>query len=353
MAHNPSAISHRLTMTWIQTILGILFLTALSATGIWWMGFHWSVGSVILGLWILFPILGWYHSGALVKRLMRCQAPDMNVPEHARLVRIVDKLFPKTGLNVRPPVYISPLPVPNAFATGRSPSQAFIAATEGLLEVGLTDDEIEAILAHELAHVQGRDVAITSLTAVLGSLFSLVVAQGFPWLFHSAFSSHKSATLLEKLENKVKKQKKGFFAATGGIAGFLLMIVIFYIVSTFAKFVSLFVSRCRESHADAMAAQWTGNPCALSSALQKIVLWMTLHSGPDMNTQFLISGLSPILLVSNLEEDFNSEGPKSTKSGVLSGLRRWWKRLGENHPPIPERLKMLDEMAGGSCPRIM
>jgi len=350
MAHNPSAISRRLNTTWVQTILGILFLAALSVGGLWFLGFHWSIGTVLLGFWVLFPVLGWYHSGTLVKRMMRCQTPDMNDPDHARLVRLVDKLYPKTGLAVKPPVYVSPLPIPNAFATGRNPAHAFIAATEGLFEVGLNDAELEAILAHELAHVKSRDVAITSFTAILGSMFSLIVAQGIPWLFNAAFSSRKSATLLDKLENKVKKQKKGFFATTGGIAGFLIMAVAFYFVSIFARFVSLFVSRCRESHADALAALWTGNPCALSTSLQKIVLWMTFHSGPDMQTRFLISGLNPILLVSDFDMEFSNEGPKSTKGGAL---RRWWRRLGENHPPIPERLKMLDEMAGGSCPRLM
>lgn len=353
MAHDPSAISRRISKTWIQTAIGILFLAALSVGGLWYLGFHWSIGTVILGLWVLFPLLGWYHSGTLVKRLMRCQEPDMNDPDHARLVRLVDKIYPKTGLAKKPPVYVSPLPVPNAFATGRNPENAFIAATDGLFDVGLNDDELEAILAHELAHVKSHDVAITSFTAVLGSLFSLIVAQGIPWLFNGVFSSRKSASLLDKLENKVKKQKKGFFATTGGIAGFVIMAILFYIVGTFAKLITLFVSRCRESHADALAALWTNNPCALSSALQKIVLWMTFHSGPDMKTRFLISGLSPLLLVSDFDNEFNSEGPKNNRPGVFASLRRWWKSLGENHPPVPERLKMLDEMSGGSCPRIM
>ncbi|MBX3152172.1 M48 family metalloprotease [Candidatus Obscuribacterales bacterium] len=352
MAHNHSAIKRRISMTWIQTALGVLFLAALSVGGLWYLGFHWSFGMIILGLWVLFPLLGWYHSGTLVKKLMRCQAPNLNDPDHARLVRLVDKLYPVTGLPVKPPVYVSPLPVPNAFATGRNPRNAFIAATEGLFEVGLNDDELEAILAHELAHVKAHDVAITSFTAVLGSAFSLIVAQGLPWLFHGVFSSRKSATLLDKLENKVNKQKKGFFATTGGIAGFIVMAILFYIVSIFAKFVTLFVSRCRESHADALAALWTNNPCALSTSLQKIVLWMTFHSGPDMKTRFLISGLSPLLLVSDFDNEFTGD-PKKNKGGVFASIRRWWKGLGENHPPIPERLKMLDEMSGGSCPRIM
>ncbi len=350
--HNPSAISRRLTMTCIQTLLGILFLAFLTIGGVWLVGFHWSIGTVMLGLWVLFPIVGWYYSGTLVKKLMRCQEPDLSDPEHARLVRIVDNLFPKTGLTHKPPVYISPMPVPNAFATGRNPKESFIACTEGLFDVGLTDEEMEAVLAHELGHVKSRDVMITSFTAILGSMFSLVLAQGLPWLFNSLFTSRKHGNLLDKLDQKVRRQKRGFFAATGGIAGFFVMAVLFYIISTFARLVTLFVSRCRESHADALAAEWTGNPCALSTALQKIVLWMNFNSGPDVRYNLLTSGLRPLLFVSSFDDGSGDKDKKGAKIGIFARVRRWWRRLGENHPPVPERLKDLDQMAGSTCQRL-
>lgn len=345
---NAGAVSGRILWTWIQTLLGIGLLAALSVGTVLFLGFNWGIGVGILCLWLILPVFGWYFSSNLVIRLMRCQPPDPRNPNHARLVRIVDALFPKTGLSVKPPVYISPIPVPNAFATGRSPSQAFIACTDGLFEVGLTDEELEAVLAHELAHVKSRDVAITSLAAVLGSLFSILMAQGLPGLFHSVFTPQRgNGDLLGKLSSKVKKDKKRFFLPDGGIFGFLIMLVIFYLVGFFTKLVSMFVSRARESGADAYAAQWTGNPCALSTALQKIYLWITTHRN-DIRLRMLTRGLAPILFVSMLDEE-GAEG----NGGLLSRLRQWWRSLGENHPPVPERMKMLDKMSGKACPRII
>lgn len=338
---DPSAVSTRLKSMWFQTFLGIGLLAGLSVLGLALLGLNWSVGVIVIGLWTVLPLFGWWNSASLVKRLMRCQEPDPTNPQHMRLVRLVDGLMPKTGLNRKPPVYVSPLPMPNAFATGRNPANAFIAATEGLFEVGLTDDELEAILAHELAHVKNHDVAITSMTAVLGSLLSLILAQGIPGLFNSVFSSSKNNNLLDRLEGKVKREKKRFFAATGGVAGFIIMLMLFFVISTFAKFISLFVSRCRESHADALAALWTNNPCALSSALQKIVLWMTVN-GLEIRMRMIMRGLTPVLFVSEFDDERSSRG-----------VAGWWKRLGENHPPIPERLDMLDKMSGKHCPRVM
>ncbi len=344
---DPSAISHRITVTWIQTVLAISLLATLTGGTIWLLGFHWSFAVIALGIWVSVPLIGWYFSGTLVRKLMRCHEPDPLDPEHARLVRIVDALYPKTGLKVKPPVLISPLPVPNAFATGRSPSKSFIACTEGLFDVGLTDAELEAIVAHELAHVKSRDVAITSMTAVLSSIFSLMLAQGIPGLFNSVFTPEDKDPLLDKLEQKVTKQKRRFVGTGGGIAGFILIVLVFYIVNIFSKLITLFVSRCRESHADALAALWTNNPCALSSGLQKIVLWMTFN-GSDIRMKMIMRGLTPVLFVSPFDED-----PETEKEGVGQRLRRWWRRLGENHPPIPERLKMLDQMSGTTCPRLL
>lgn len=343
---NPDVVKRRLFWTWLQTVLGVGFIGALTVGALVWLGFNWSVGLVVLLVWSLLPLLSWYHSGTLVLKLMRCQAPNPKNANHMRLVRIVDKLYPKTGLEWKPPVYISPIPMPNAFATGRNPKHSFIAATEGLLHCGLNDEELEAVLAHELAHVKTRDVAIGSFTAVMGSLFAILLAGGLPRLFHAAFSSN-GAPLLDRLSQKVKHEKKRFFLPDGGLVGFVFMLVIFYFVSVFTKLVTMFVGRSRESAADVLAAQWTGNPCALSMALQKIRHFLDNHR-PDIRLIVITRGLTPILLVNALDdEDEDAEG-----GSLMTRLRRWWRRLGENHPPVSHRMAALDEMAGGSCPRL-
>ncbi|HEY9773690.1 MAG TPA: M48 family metalloprotease [Planktothrix sp.] len=343
------AISLRLTATWLQTAFGIGLMGALVALALHVCGVHWGFGVAILSLFAILPIVSWWFSAPLIKRLTRCAPPDPTDPEHMRLVRVVDKLYPKTGLSVKPPVYVSPMPIANAFATGRSPKNAFIAATEGLFMVNMTDDELEAVVAHELAHVANRDTAITSMVAAMGSLFSLLLAAGLPWLFKEQFVSRSNAPLLNKLTRKVQRKQR-FLVPAGGFFGFILMLVLFYIISIFTKFITLFVGRTRESAADAYAALWTKNPCALSTALQKLVLFEQQNGG-NMRMMVLTRGLEPLLIVNAFgEDDFSPEKHDGSTTG--SKMRRWWNRLGQNHPPVAERLVTLDKLSGGSCQRV-
>lgn len=343
-SYNSKAVSKHITKAWIQTLLGISLLLGLAGLALFWFGLNLSWVVVLLSVLVLFPIYGWFNSDKLVKKMMRCQDPHPDDPEHQRLVRLVDELFPLTGLKVKPPVLVSPMPVPNAFATGRNQSKAFIAATEGLLYLDLSDEEIKAILAHELAHIKSNDVTITSFTAMLGSLFALVLANGIPSFFNSLFDKDESKDLLEKLEHKATKKKR-FFATGGGFTGMVLMLIVFFVASFLAKLVTLFVSRSRESHADALAVSWTKNPCALSSSLQKITLWMSMNNF-DFRIQMLMGGLAPMLFVSLHDDEFMNDD-----DSFSSRLRRWWQRVGQQHPPIPDRLKVLDEYSGSVCPR--
>ncbi|HEY9715989.1 MAG TPA: M48 family metalloprotease [Trichormus sp.] len=344
---DSGATNFRLFLTWIQTVLGLAAMGALLAGAVHLLGFHFGWGVALLSIMAVLPLLSWYCSAPLIKRLMRCVPPDPEDPDHMRLVRIVDNLFPKTGLPVKPPVMISPLPIANAFATGRSPRSSFIACTEGLFYAELTDEELEAVVAHELAHVKNRDTAITSLIAAMGSLFSLLLAAGIPSLFRANFISKTNAPLLNKLSRKVRQQRKRFFLPAGGFVGFAVMLVLFYIISIFTKLLTLFVARSRESAADVYAAQWTKNPCALSSALQKLVLFEEINGG-NVSLMVLTRGLTPLLIVNAFGEDSHNDAPR----GLLSRLRSWWQRLGQNHPPVEKRLKVLDSLSGGTCPRV-
>jgi len=360
MAHVPNSAGgpsrdprqsalRRLVWTWLQTLLGTAVMGGLVTAALVVFGIKLSWGFAFLGLWMVIPLFGWYFSAQMVKRLTGCRPPNPYNPDHMRLVRIVDKLFPKTGLKVKPPVFISPIKLPNAFATGRTPKHAFIGATDGLLDVGLTDEELEAVLAHELAHVKNYDVALNSMLAALGSLFSILLATGLPGRFGPAVISTTRAPLLDELARKVKRDQKRFFLPDGGVLGFVTMMILFYIVSAGVKLVSLFVTRVRESGADAHAVYWTSNPCALSMALQKIVLYTEKHAA-DIRGGIITRGLTPLLLVNPLDDgSYDGESDK----GTLAGFRRWWRSLGENHPPVRERLNTLDSMSGKSCPRVI
>lgn len=341
---DQKAIDSQLRANWFRTILGLVSLAALGAATFALLGLNITIASVILGLFtVVLPLFSWYNSAKLVKRLMKCEAPNSLNPDHRRLVRLVKEIYPKTGLSKMPDVMVSPVPMPNAFATGRSPSNSFIACTEGLFAVDLSDEELKAVLAHELAHVKSRDVAITSLTATMGSLFAILLAGGMPWIFSAAFVSNKDGLLVDKLSDKVKKGKKNFAAPAVGFAGFFCTLLVFAVVSFFTKFVTFFVSRSRESAADALAAQWTGNPCALATALQKINDWVN-RNRLLLQLKIMMGGLAPMLFF-GLHEDEDHD-PK-TVSGKIG---RWWREIGENHPPIPTRIKELEAMAGASCP---
>lgn len=92
-------------------------------------------------------------------------------PEH-RLYRMVARLAERARLPM-PKVYLIPQPSPNAFATGRNPEHAAVAATEGILQI-LSDDELEGVLAHELAHVKHRDILISSVAATLAAAIMMI-----------------------------------------------------------------------------------------------------------------------------------------------------------------------------------
>lgn len=349
---DPDAIARQLRINWLRTIFGILLMGGLSAGVLYMFGMHWTLATVILLLFsVVMPVFGWYNSGNLVLKLMKCKEPNMDNPDHARLVRLVDELYPLTGLAKKPAVYVSPIPVPNAFATGRNPANAFIAATEGLFMVDLEDREIKAILAHELAHVKSRDVAITSLVSVLGSLFAIALAGVFPNWFRACFSETNSrgTSMLDKLTDKVRRDKKRFADPVTGVTGFFLTILVFYIVSFLAKFVTFFVSRSRESAADVLAAQWTKDPCALATALQKIVDWMNRNKA-ILQMRILLEGMEPLLFVS-LHEGEEGLEPKKPK-GFFEKLRHRMRHLGDNHPPVEDRIVMLGVLAGDACPRL-
>src|SRR5436309_12405116 len=153
----------------------------------------------------------------------------------------VYRLTQKIGLPM-PKLYVIPSDSPNAFATGRNPQHASVAVTHGILGP-LNDEELEGVLAHELGHVNNRDILISSIAATIAGAITYVGRFGF------------------------------FFGGMGdrddrrGGAGSLLMLILAPIA---AVLIQLAVSRSREYQADATGAHFTGNPYALASALAKL-----------------------------------------------------------------------------------
>jgi heat shock protein HtpX len=162
-------------------------------------------------------------------------------PDH-RLTQIVTRLAAKAGLP-QPRCYIIPDPSPNAFATGRNPEHAAVAATEGILRI-LNDDELEGVLAHELSHVKHRDILTSSIAATIAA--AIMMVSRFAMFFGGARDDdHRGSNPIAML-------------ATIILAPIAAMLI------------QMWISRTREFDADAGGAAIAGSPLGLVSALQKI-----------------------------------------------------------------------------------
>ncbi len=156
-----------------------------------------------------------------------------------RVYSVVERLTQKIGIPM-PKIYVIPTDSPNAFATGRNPAHASVAVTQGILNL-LNDEELEGVLAHELGHVNNRDILISSIAATLAGAVTFLSRFGF---FFGG-----------------DRDERG-----GGMGGLMMLILAPFA----AMLIQLAVSRSREYQADATGAHFTGNPYALASALSKL-----------------------------------------------------------------------------------
>ncbi|WP_353815735.1 M48 family metalloprotease [Agromyces sp. SYSU T00266] len=214
-----------------------------------------------------------------------------SVSEHPRLWRTVENLSITTGTQM-PRVFVISDPAPNAFATGRDPEHAVVAATTGLLEI-MDDSELEGVMAHELGHVRNYDIRLSMI------VFGLVVAVGF---ISDIFV------------------RMAFFGRNnnGNPVVMIFGLVAMLIAPLVASLVQLAISRQREYLADATGAMTTRHPDALARALLKLEQY-----GRPMRRQN--SSMAHLWIADPL------------KPGVID-------RLFATHPPIPERVKRLHEM---------
>lgn len=184
----------------------------------------------------------YWFSDKMVLKMYKAQ--EITEAENPKFYNLVKRLAQRAELPM-PKVYIIPSRAPNAFATGRNPSHAAVAATQGILQM-LTEDELEGVMAHELTHVQHRDILISTIAATLAGAISMLAH----WLqFAAIFGGGRSD------DNR------------GGGIGALAMAILAPIA---AMLIQMAVSRSREYMADAGGAKISGKPMALASALQKL-----------------------------------------------------------------------------------
>ena len=227
--------------------------------------------------------------------LSHYKATEVTMQSAPELYSIVARLSKNAGLPM-PKVYIVPDPVPNAFATGRNPSHAAVAATQGLLKT-LSPQEIEGVLAHEMSHVKHYDILIGSVAAVFaGAIAMLANVARFNAVARSEASSNRRQSGL------------------GGIIAVVLMPIA-------ATIIQMSISRTREYKADEGAARLTRHPEWLMSALSKLEGYAKNYQMQNATSQtahmFIINPFSGL--------------------GNLSGLF-------STHPSTKDRLARLEEL---------
>ncbi|MDD4138472.1 MAG: zinc metalloprotease HtpX [Methanoregula sp.] len=214
-------------------LLYLAFMTILLALGV----SYWLI--VILAVGIGF--IQYFFSDKMV--LWSTGAKVVEADEQPELHRMVEKLCREADLPM-PRIAIMQSPVPNAFATGRSPKHAVVACTDSIMRL-LNKDELEAVLAHELSHVKNRDILTMTLASFIAMIASMIMQSFF---FSALFGGND-------------RESNG-----GGIIIWVVAIIV-YAISTL---LILALSRYREFAADRGSAQITRNPRALISALNKI-----------------------------------------------------------------------------------
>ncbi|MEO9336320.1 zinc metalloprotease HtpX [Mesorhizobium sp. SB112] len=234
-------------MNIMRTAMLLAFMTAL------FMGVGYLIGGSG-GMMIAFfvaaamNIFSYWNADKMVLRMNNAvEVDERNAPEYYVIVR---ELAARAGLPM-PRVYLIENPQPNAFATGRNPENAAVAATTGLLQ-RLSHEEVAAVMAHELAHVQNRDTLTMTITATLAGAISMLGNFAF------FFGGNRNSPM-------------------GGIGALVGMIVAPFA----AMIVQMAISRTREYAADKRGAEICGNPLWLASALDKIARNVERIHNPD------------------------------------------------------------------------
>ena len=276
-----------------------LFVALLAGISLWW-GYTSGNGSsalMIVGFVLAYTVFQYYVAGALAVAMSGAQ--EIQKSDNPRLWRIVENLAITEGMPM-PRVYVIPDEAPNAFATGRDPKHAIVAATTGLLAI-MDDKELEGVMAHELGHVKNYDIRVSTI------VFGLVSAIGV--LADMAI-------------------RASFFAGSGrrdnrddgglGIALLLIGVVASIVAFLIGPLVSAAVSRQREYLADATGAHTTRYPEGLASALEKLGQYgrPLRRASSSMAHMYIADPIKP-------------------------GLTE---RLFSTHPPLQARIKRLREI---------
>ena len=268
-----------------------LILAAVGLLVGWYFGEIWFGMIAMLVLAVVFNLYAYFFSkkGALRANKARI----VTEAEEPRLYAIVRRISEKAGVPM-PEVGVSELAMPNAFATGRNPKNAAVVATRGILGL-LSDDELEGVIAHEIAHVKNRDILVMSVASTMAAVLSFLGR----WAIWMAISS---------------RERNMYMIIIAVVVGITIPIA--------AMLVQLGISRNREYLADETGAKITGNPRALARALQSI------ESG-----------------VRNPSNSYDNASYESMWISNPIAKKSIFRRLFSTHPPMEDRISRLMDLA--------
>jgi heat shock protein HtpX len=291
-------------MRTVMVLALFMLLMAIIVAAIY-VAFGEGYGVIVALVAIGYGIFAYVAAGSIVAsasgahKITKDQAPELfNAVENAAIA---------AGLAKTPDVYIVEDDAPNAYAAGRTPDKAYVAATTGILKL-LDKRELEGVMAHEMAHVRNRDVRLMTLAAVLVGVISMVADM---LLWTMVFSGGRRDN-----QNPL---------------GAIIAIVAIIMAPIGAALLQMSLSRRREYLADATAAELTGDPEGLARALYKL--------GADQR---------PLKHVNRATAHLWIESPLRDNHGMRSSLAG----LFDTHPPLQTRIDRLQEMGGFLLPPV-
>ncbi len=287
--------------------MGLMLLVIGYLAGLYF--FDSGPGGVVIALivWAVMNMVAFFQGDSILLALSR--AKKIKRDDHPRLYNIVEEMKIASGLPRMPDIYIIDDPALNAFATGRDPDRASVAITSGLLNK-LNRDELQGVIAHELAHIKNRDVLLMSITAVL--LGTIVILAFFVSRF----------MIFGSMGRKRRSSSSG--GGQAQIIIFVVAIVLMILAPILAQLIYFAISRKREYMADASSALYTRYPEGLASALEKL-------SASTSQLKSASKATAPMYIIN----PFRKKGRAATN-------------LSSTHPPISERIRILRQMAGGA-----
>jgi heat shock protein HtpX len=277
------------TMKTVVLMAGLTVLLVLVGGGLWGR----NGMMLFFGIAMVMNFVNYWFSDKIVLRMYGAkQVTEADAP----VLYSVTRELASRGQMPMPKVYVIPSDGLNAFATGRNPTHAAVAATEGLVRT-LNREELKGVMAHELSHVQNRDILIGTIAAAIAGAISMIANIAQWGMIFGGFGGRRD-------------DDRG-----GGIAAIAMIIL----APIAALFIQMAISRSREYQADASGARLCGNPRALASALRKLQLGaqhMPMAASPATAHMFIVNPL---------------------RAGGIAGLF-------STHPPMEDRIARLESM---------